>query len=349
MRIGIVGLKYTGKTTLFNAVTGGAEPTGQGGVEAHLAVGKVPDPRLDRLTGMFRPRKQVNATVEWVDVPGLEQGPGDRREATRFLEHARRVDALAQVARCFDGGYGAPDPVGEMEALALDLAVADLQVVENRLERLQAEKQKTGKVTQALEPDLMERCRRQLESERPLRELELGEDERRLVAGYSFLTLKPMIYVLNHAEDEPPAPEVAARAAGLGGEVVVLCARMEAELAELPPAERQEFLRELGIEEPASHRMIRAAYAALDLRSFFTYGEDECRAWTIVEGTRAPQAAGVIHSDMERGFIRAEVLAYDDLLRHGSVAAARQAGRVRLEGKEYVVQDGDLMTIRFSV
>jgi len=351
VQVGIIGLKYAGKTTLFNVITGAGLPVGQGGVEPHRAMGTVPDPRLDTLSELYQPKRTVHVQIEWVDVPGFEPGAGHdgAREATRFLEHARRVDALAQVVRCFDGGYGEPDPAGELATVALELILADLQIVEKRLEKLEKELRLKGKTEQPLEPALFERFRSHLESERPLRELELNADERRVVVGYALLTLKPLIVVLNHAEGEQPAAEVLAAAREAGAEVLSLCAAVEAELAELAPEEAAEFLADLGVSEPAAHRMIRAAYGALDLQSFFTVGPDECRAWTVRRGALAPTAAGVIHSDLERGFIRAEVCAYDELMAHGDHAAAKAAGKVRLEGKSYPVQDGDIIEIRFNV
>ena len=349
MRIGILGFKFTGKTTLFNAVTGSDQPVGQGGVEPHLAMGRIPDPRLDRLTEMFVPRRTIHAAVEWVDVPGFEPtAPGGAGEATRFLEHARRVEALAQVVRCFDNGLEPPAPQDEIESLALELTIADLQIVENRLERLTKDKQRKGKVDNALEPPLMERFKARLEDGKPLRDLELSPDEIKLSSGYSLLTLKPMILVLNGSEDGVD-PAVIAAARETGAEVVDLCAQVEAELAELTEAERAEFLADLGIEEPASHRMARSAYDALGLLSFFTVGEDECRAWTVCRGALAPEAAGTIHSDMERGFIRAETCGYDDLVAAGGLAEVKKANRMRLEGKAYEVKDGDVLNIRFSV
>ena len=349
MQIGILGLKFTGKTTLFNAITGSSQPTGQGGVETHLAVGHVPDPRLDRLTAMFNPKRKVPASVEWLDVPGFESsGPGGANESVRFLEHARRVDALAQVVRCFDNGISDPDPVGELETVALELTMADLQVVENRLEKLAKEKQRKGKVENPLEPPLFERFKATLEEGVALRTLALNPDEAKLTSGFSFLTLKPMIVVLNGGEDGVPA-ETAAAAAPFGAAVVDLCAKVEEELGELSEEERLEFLADLGIEEPASHRMIRAAYAALGLRSFFTVGEDECRAWTIRAGALAPEDAGTIHSDLQRGFIRAETIGYQALVDAGSLAEAKKANLMRLEGKQYEVLDGDVLNIRFSV
>lgn len=351
MQVGIIGLKYTGKTTLFNVTTGAGLPTGQGGVEPNRAIGTVPDPRVDVLSEMYKPKRTIHARIEWVDVPGFEPGPGHdgAREATRFLEHARRVDALAQVVRCFDGGYGDQDPSGELATVSLELILADLSVVEKRLEKLQKEARIKGKGESPLEPVLFERLKSQLETEQPLRGLEFTADDRKLLSGYAFLTLKPLIAVFNHTEGEPPAAELLDEARATGAEVVTLSAPIEADLAELDPEEAAEFLAELGETEPASHRMIRAAYAALDHHSFFTVGPDECRAWPIRRGSLAPAAAGAIHSDLQRGFIRAEVCAYDDLIAAGSHAAAKAANKVRLEGKAYEVQDGDVIEIRFNV
>lgn len=351
MQVGIIGLKFTGKTTLFNIVTGAGLPTGQGGVDPNRAIGTVPDPRLDRLSAMYEPKRTIHARIEWVDCPGFEPGAGadGAREATRFLEHARKVDALAQVVRCFDGGFGSPDPAGELATVSLELILADLSVVEKRLEKLAKESRIKGKAEQPLEPPLFERLKNQLEAEQPLRGLEFNNDERKLLSGYQFLTLKPLIAVLNHAEGEPPTDEVLAAAREAGAETVTLSAAVEEELAELPPEDAAEFLADLGVTEPAAHLMIRAAYAALDQHSFFTVGPDECRAWTVRRGALAPTAAGAIHSDLERGFIRAEVCAYEDLIAAGTHAAAKAAGKVRLEGKQYEVHDGDIIEIRFNV
>ena len=351
MQIGIIGVKYTGKTTLFNVITGAGLPTGQGGVDPHLAVGKVPDPRLTKLTEMVNPQREIHTSVEWVDIPGFQVGVGTAgaREATRFLEHGRKVDALAQVIRCFDGGFGTPNAMGELENLTMELALADLQIIENRLEKLTKEKERMGKVANPLEPPMFERFHEQLESGGPLRDLEMNPDEEKMASGYAFLTAKPLIVVFNLEEgnDAPADAMKAAREAG--AEVVSLCATMEEELAELDPDEVREFLDDLGIEEPAMNLMIRASYSALNLQSFFTVGPDECRAWPVRKGSLAPMAAGVIHSDLQRGFIRAEVTAYDDLMEAGSMSAAKAANKVRLEGKAYEVQDGDILEIRFSV
>lgn len=379
MQIGIVGAKYTGKTTLFQAVTGLRGGNGGRG-QPQRAVAEVPDPRLDRLSELFRPRRTVRAQIEWVDVPGLPLGGGASDgaapdagaaaragggnggagggpsrgaeeaapAAVRVLEHARRVDALVQVVRCFENGAGAAAPVGELADFAAELVLADLQVVENRLERLAKERQKGVPGGAAVELAVLERARAWLEEGRPLRELDLTAEQRRAVAGFSFLSLKPLIVVLNGPESGV-GPELVAAARARGGEVLDLCAKLEDEIAQLPAEDRAEFLEHLGIGEPALGRMIRAAYGALGLQSFFTVGEDECRAWTVRRRALAPEAAGVIHSDLERGFIRAEVCAYETLVAAGSLAAAKKANQVRLEGKGYEVQDGDVVSIRFSV
>ncbi len=351
MQIGIIGVKFTGKTTLFNVITGAGLPTGQGGVDPHLAVGKVPDSRLNKLTEMFNPKREIHTSVEWVDIPGFQVGVGTAgaREATRFLEHGRKVDALAQVIRCFDGGFGTADPLGDFENLSMELALADLQIVENRLEKLTKDKDRMGKVANPLEPPMFERFRDQLEAGKPLRDLEMNVDEEKMSSGYAFLTAKPMIAVFNLEEGEDAPADAMKAALDSGAEVVSLCATMEEELAELEPDEVREFLDDLGIEEPAMNLMIRASYRALNLISFFTVGPDECRAWPVRKGAMAPMAAGVIHSDLQRGFIRAEVTAYADLMAEGSMSAAKAANKVRLEGKAYEVQDGDILEIRFSV
>jgi len=349
VQIGILGFKFTGKTTLFNAVTGSDQPVGQGGVEPHLAVGRIPDPRLDVLSDMFKPKRTIHATVEWVDVPGFEPtAPGGAGEATRFLEHARRVDALAQVVRCFDNGIEEPAPVDEIESLALELIIADLQIVENRIERLEKDRARKGKVDNPLEPPLMMRFKERLDESLPLRDLDLSADEIKLSSGFSLLTLKPMILVLNSSEDGVDEAIVTA-ARETGAEVVDMCAKVEAELSELPEEERGEFLADLGIEEPAAHRMARSAYSAMGLHSFFTVGEDECRAWPVRKGAPAPEAAGIIHSDLERGFIRAETCSYEDLVAAGGLSEVKKLNQMRLEGKAYEVKDGDVLNIRFSV
>jgi ribosome-binding ATPase len=349
VQIGIMGLKFTGKTTLYNAITGADMPTGQGGVDAHRAVGKVPDARLEVLSEMFNPKKTVHASVEWVDIPGFDaSGHGGTGDSNKFLEHARKVDAIAHVVRCFDNGMDLPDPEGEIESIALELQLADLQIVENRLERLNNDKARKGKYDNPHEPPLFERFLEQLESGQPLHKLELNEDEIKLSSGFSFLTLKPVIIVLN-SDEEGVTEDLIKSAQTQASEVVDLCAKVEEELGELDEEERNEFLADLGITEPASARMVRSAYSALGLHSFFTVGEDECRAWAVRKGALAPEAAGAIHSDLQRGFIRAETCSYDHLIEAGGLAEVKKENNMRLEGKQYEVKDGDIVNIRFSV
>ena len=349
MQIGILGLKFTGKTTLFNAITGANLPTGQGGVDPHLAVGKVPDSRLEILSDMFNPKKTVFASVEWVDIPGFDAaGFGGAGESNKFLEHARKVDAIAHVVRCFDNGMDAPDPQSEIESIALELQLADLQIVENRIERLNNDMGRKGKVDNPFEPPLMERFLAQLEDGQPLHKLELNDDETKLSSGFSFLTLKPVIIVLN-SDESGVSEELITYASTQASEVVDLCAKVEEELGELDKEEQLEFLADLGISEPASDRMVQSAYGALGLHSFFTVGEDECRAWAVRKGALAPEAAGAIHSDLQRGFIRAETCSYDHLISAGGLAEVKKENNMRLEGKQYEVKDGDIINIRFSV
>jgi GTP-binding protein YchF len=252
------------------------------------------------------------------------------------------------VVRGFDGGLGDPAPLAELAALDAELALADLQIVENRLERLTKDRLKLGKQFNTSEPELLGSLRAHLEAGRPLRDLELDSEQVKLVAGFSFLTRKPLLTVVNAAEQGPDSAVLRA-ARQRRGAVITLCAQVEAEIAQLPEDERLEFLTGLGIGEPALHRLIRAAYAALGLQSFFTVGEDECRAWTVRVGALAPEAAGVVHSDMARGFIRAEVCAYEDLVEAGGLAAVKRENLLRLEGKQYVLRDGDVVSIRFAV
>ncbi|HTY17954.1 MAG TPA: DUF933 domain-containing protein [Myxococcota bacterium] len=347
MKIGLVGLPGAGKSTVFGALTGLPVATGGGGADkARIGVVKVPDPRVDALAALFSPKKKTYAEVTFTDLGGGRGTGGVDRAA---LVAMRPLDALCQVVRAFPGPAGeAPQPLREIQDLAAETILADLEVVEQRLARL-AKERTPGKER---EQPLLERLREALESERALRELDLSADERKAIAGYTFLTLKPLLLVLNVAEDEVAAPapvaiESAAKERGLG--LVVLSAKVEMDIAQMEPAEQAEFLTSLGVEEPASHRFIRAAYQLLDLISMLTAGDDECRAWPIGRGTPAQRAAGKIHSDIERGFIRAEVVPWKDLVELGSEARCREAGRLRVEGKSYVVQDGDVVHFRFNV
>ncbi|HVS03955.1 MAG TPA: redox-regulated ATPase YchF [Thermoanaerobaculia bacterium] len=356
MQLGILGFPKSGKTTLFNTLTGTAEATDKFGAsqKTHVGVAQVPDARLARLRQLFHPRKYTPATVEYVDIPGIRTGEGAE---SLDLARLRGVDALVHVVRAFSDPElvhpaGSVDPARDTASLELELVLADHDVVERRLERL-AQAAKRG-----LEPD-EEREREllaatvlpALESERPLRGVALtAEDERRL-RGFQLLSAKPMLVVYNVDEGRLASarPEELGFAAGPNAEAVVVSAPIEAEISRLPGDEQQEFLAELGLEEPSLDRLIRASYELLGRLSFFTVGEDEVRAWTVPGGTLARKAAGAIHSDLERGFIRAEVVDWQDLVRLGSLARCRAEGVLRLEGKDYPVRDGEVVHVRFAV
>lgn len=334
----LVGLPQSGKSTLFHLLTGLPLPTRP---EPVRGVANVPDRRLDVLAQMFSPRKVTPAQVAFVDVPGVH--PGTAQHASRrFLSDIRDVDALVHVLPAFQPG---DDPLDAALSLELELTVADLDMVERRLERLANQKRRPG---DEMEKALLERIAASLSEGRAVATLNLTEEEERRLAGFSFLTKKPMVYVLNVAgevgQDHPFLAEARAR----GWLVIPMSATLESEIAELPPEEREPFLADLGISEPGIVRLARAVYHQLGLISFLTAGPDEVRAWPIPVGTRAVQAAGKIHSDIERGFIRAEVVAFPDLVAAGSFAKSKELGTWRLEGREYVVQDGDVITFRFN-
>jgi GTP-binding protein YchF len=345
MKIGLVGFPGSGRSTVFGALTGLPVETGYGTRrdKANLGVVKVPDPRVDAVAEIIKPKKTVYAEIAFTDLGGGETEGLDRKA----LNAMRSLDALCQVVRAFpDVGGRPPDPVREICDLEIETILADLEVVEQRAARLRKER------SSPRELELLERLQAALEEERTLRGLELGREEQRMVAGFSLLTLKPLLLVLNVPEEEverPPAADVAAAAEQRGLGLVVLSAQVEMEIAQMPEAEQQEFVASLGLEEPARNRFIRAAFDLIDLISMLTVGPDECRAWPIARGTPARHAAGKIHSDMERGFIRAEVTAFEDLAALGSEAKCREAGKLRVEGKEYVIEDGDVVHFRFNV
>lgn len=364
----ITGLPYTGKTTLFNLLTGGHATTGGfTGAEAETNVGiaKVPDPRIERLSALYRPKKTTFAEITYRDLglsKSVRTGPGDGISAKK-LGDLRTADALVHVVRAFRDptvphSEGSINPLRDVATLDLELIIADHGVVERRLERIEPElRGAKGPEREAKEREraFLQRAFPALEAETPLRDLPIEPDELRLVRGYRFLTLLPQLLVVNLDEsdlaraDEVLAPlrEVAAKHRATG--VVHACAKIEAEIAELPGAEAQAFRAELGIALPALERIIRATYELLGLVSMFTAGEDEVRAWTVPFGSTAQQGAGAIHSDLERGFIRAEVIAWDELLRQGSEAAAKKAGVLRTEGKTYLMRDGDVVHVLFNV
>lgn len=353
MKVGLVGFAGSGKTTIFNTLTGlAAEVGGYGAKEkANVGVIKVPDPRVDELGTLFNPKKKTFAEISFVDVAGPQADQAERAESgldPKLVQHMREADALVHVVRAFDNPMllQEADAARDIRAFDDELILTDLVQIENRIQRLKKEKDKDR------EADLMQRLKAALEEERLLRDLELAPEELTMMAGFRFLSLKPLLLLLNVGEgstaDEPPA-DVVELAKSKGLSVIAMSGKVEMEIAQLEMDEQREFLQDLGINELARDRFIRAAYQLLDLISFLTAGEDECRAWSIKRGTIAQKAAGVIHSDIERGFIRAEVVRFEDLIALGSEAKCREQGKLRLEGKEYTVQDGDVVHFRFNV
>jgi ribosome-binding ATPase len=355
LKVGIIGLAQSGKTTLFRIMTRAhGTGLGTGRPEAHLGVVAVPDPRLDRLTAMFNPRKQVRATVEYVDAPGSVI---DLVRAGSESALLREVQALAHVVRAFgDDADLASGLRRAIDNVELELILSDLAVAEKRLERLEKDVKKQKNPSLEHELQILELCKRTLERQTPLRELSLDAEQARVIRGFTFLSEKPLLYVLNLDERDAArtgsAAEELASAAGLKQHsrtaFTAVCGKVESELAELPDQEAAEFMASFGLQEPAVDRVIRSSYKLLGLISFFTVGEDECRAWTIRSGASAWEAAGAIHTDIQRGFIRAEVVAYDDLVACGSMAEARNHGHLRLEGKDYIVKDGEIVHFRHS-
>lgn len=360
MKTGIIGLPQVGKTSLFKILTkakldehGYSNPR-----EAHIGVARVPDERLDRLSALYSPKKTTYASVEYVDVAAIGQ---EALKETAFLTSLRQVDALIHVLRAFEDEsiphVGEIDPLRDIKNVEFDLMVSDLGQVEKRLERLEKDLRKMRSSELERENALLLRAKEALEKEQPLRELEMTAEEKKLIKGFMFLSQKPILYVLNIGESTTLGSDLDAAVSRYKLEGVshrpnsgatAICGKVEAELAEMDDEEAAEFLSSYGLHESGLVRLIRKSYELLGLISFFTAGEDECRAWTVPVGSKAPQAAGAIHTDLEHHFIRAETIRWDNLLDAGSEAAARAKGTLRLEGKEYIVQDGDVLHIRHS-
>lgn len=345
MKIGLVGLPGAGKSTVFNALTGLDVETGFAASpgKKNLGAVKVPDSRVDALAAIYSPKKTVYAEVAFTDLGGGTGSGLDRG----VLNAMREVDALCQVVRAFPDPAGkAPSPVDDIIDLETECILADQEIVERRVERLAKDR------SNPRELELMKEILAHLEAERPVRAMDLDDAGKKLISGYRFLSQKPLLLVLNVPEDRiaaPPPDDVVAAAAERGLGLVVLSAQIEMEIAQMPAEEQGEFVESLGLSEPARFRFIRAAYQLIDLISMLTAGPDECRAWPIPRGSKAPRAAGKIHSDIERGFIRAEVVRWQDLVELGSESKCRDAGKLRVEGKEYVIEDGDVVHFRFNV
>ncbi len=351
LRCGLIGRPQCGKTTVFNAVTA-AHASMYDAAEAHRATVAVPDPRVKKLVELYSPAKVSPSTLDLVDIPGLEEGAtGEGGRGSRLLTHVKEADMLIHVVRCFESGHGPVAPVHDVELVDLELMAADSVTLERKIERI-SKRVRTGDKTALQESDDCCRVLERLHDGIPARRQGLSDSERESVSECTLMSLKPVLYVANVADasdmDSPAVHELRGIGVTEGNDIVVLCGRDEADISELPADERAEFLAELGLHESSVERLIHAAYQELGLVDFFTAGDKEVHVWTCRSGSTAPQAAGKIHSDMERGFIRMEVIAYDDLIEHGSEDAVAKAGKRRLEGKEYEVRDGDIVVVRFS-
>jgi GTP-binding protein YchF len=354
MQTGIIGLPQVGKTTLFRILTK-AHLDAKGGQGTHVGVAKVPEPRLLELAKLYTPKKITYATVNYVDLGGMQ-----KERMRDSLASLREVDAIAHVIRVFDDpsvphAEGSIDPLRDATNLELELILSDHEQIAKRLEKLDKELKKKKDTQNELEKTVLEKCKAHLEAEKPLRELNLTAEERKPIGGFLFLSARPMLYVLNLGDDEAGELDSAVERHKLGAlqgrpntAVVAICGRLEAELAEMDEREAAELLASYGLKEPGLNRLIRATYDLMGLLQFFTAGEPEVRSWTIHKGSTAVKAAGAIHSDIEKGFIRAEVVKWNDLLAAGSIAAAKEKAQVRLEGKEYLVQEGDVILFRHS-
>ena len=361
---GIVGLPNVGKSTLFNAITKKnilAENYPFATIEPNVGVVTVPDERMDKLKEMYEPNKFIPTAYEFTDIAGLVKGASQGEGlGNKFLSHIRETDAIVEVVRCFDDGKiihveGNIDPIRDIETINLELAIADLDVVNSRLERVAKKARTTKDKDDILETEVLTKCKKALEENIPLRQLDLSEEEKKAVKSYSFLTLKPIIYLANIKESELGNPDneyvklVKEYASKENARVVSLCAKVEEELSEMTDEDKNEMLEALGLDGSGLDQLIKATYDILGLATYFTVGKDEVRAWTFKKGMNAKKCAGIIHTDFEKGFIRAEVMSYEDLIEYGSELKVKEAGKARLEGKDYLMQDGDICHFRFNV
>lgn len=360
---GIVGLPNVGKSTLFNAITKQkilAANYPFATIDPNVGVVSVPDERIDKLSAMYNPKRTIATSFEFTDIAGLVKGASKGEGlGNKFLSHIREVDAICHIVRCFEDPNvihveGSIDPIRDIETINLELAIADLEVVNNRLDRIKKKAQTNRDKEALMEVTCLEKSKKSLEGNIPLRTIEFTEEEQALIKSYSFLTLKPVIYLANVKEDDLNKKNkyvqlVEEYAKKEHAETIEICAKVEEDLIDMSEEEAKEMLEMIGVEESGLNQLIKKAYSLLGLKTFFTVGKDEVRAWTFKDGMNAKQCAGIIHTDFEKGFIRAEVMSYDDLIQYGSELKVKEAGHARLEGKDYLMQDGDICYFRFNV